>query len=102
MIGPPLSGGRHRNHCWACLFSRHVDRSRPGDRASECGGSMAPMGVTTRRDGEHLVVHQCLTCGVVRQCRVAADDDWSVVMALPLVESPRSGGRTATTLDEIA
>jgi len=63
---------------------------------------MAPIGVTSRRDGERLVVHECCACGVVRQCRVAADDDWTVVMALPLVETRRSGPHSATILDESA
>ena len=63
---------------------------------------MAPIGVTGRRDGEHLIVHECLTCGVVRHCRVAADDDFAIVMALPLVERGGSGRRPATMLDESA
>ncbi len=63
---------------------------------------MAPIGLTARRDGEHLVVHECLSCGAVRQCRVAADDDWMVVMSLPLVESRYSGSHRAAILGESA
>ena len=63
---------------------------------------MAPVALATRPDGEYLVVHECLSCGVVRHCRVAADDNWSCVMALPLTH--RHGAAVATTgrLDESA
>lgn len=83
LVGPVPSGGRHRNHCPVCLHSRHVDLSRPGDRLSPCGGTMAPVGAFVRQDGEHGLVHRCLACGVQRQNRIAADDDFSLVLALP-------------------
>gem|GEM_PF-653239 len=83
MVGPVPSGGRHRNHCPVCLYSRHVDLSRPGDRLSPCGGTMAPMGAFVRRDGEYGLVHRCLSCGVQRQNRIAADDNFDLVQALP-------------------
>ncbi len=83
MIGPVPSGGRHRNHCPVCLYSRHVDERMPGDRLSSCGGSMAPIGQFVRADGEHGLVHRCLSCGVQRQNRIAADDNFELVLALP-------------------
>jgi hypothetical protein len=94
LVGPPTSGGRHRNHCPACLWSRHVDERRPGDRASPCGGSMAPAGVFQRRTGEEMLVHRCLSCGVERQNRVAADDDPHRLRALTPVAPPH-GQRAA-------
>jgi hypothetical protein len=90
LVGPLPSGGRHRNHCPSCLRSRHVDRRTPGDRASDCGGTMAPVGVLARLDGEQALVHQCLACGLERHNRVAADDNPYAVMRLPLA-SPRFG-----------
>ena len=102
MVGPVLWGGRHRNHCPLCLYSRHVDDRTPGDRASTCGSSMAPVGVFTRPSGESVIVHRCLGCGLERHCRVAADDDFALVMALPLVEPRGSGVRTERALDETA
>ncbi len=42
-IGPTIGGGRHRNHCPLCLYSRHVDDRRPGDRAGACRSLMAPV-----------------------------------------------------------
>lgn len=103
LVGPSLYGGRHRNHCPRCLFSRHVDGRVPGDRASECGGSMAPIGAFTRPNGEYVVVHRCLACGFERYNRIAADDDFDLVLALPRLK-PRGDRRAARTreLDSIA
>ena len=85
IVGPVLWGGRHRNHCPLCLHSRHVDGRTPGDRASTCGGKMAPIGVFPRPDGEQMLVHRCLACGVERHNRVAADDTHLSVLRLPPV-----------------
>lgn len=87
-VGPTVAGGRHRNHCPLCLYSRHVDRSFPGDRACECRSLMQPAGLSTRRNGEQVIVHRCLGCSVERVCRVAADDNPVAVMRLPLVPHP--------------
>jgi hypothetical protein len=86
-----MYGGRHRNHCPFCLHSRHVDGRTPGDRASRCGSTMAPVAVFERPGGEQCVVHRCLGCGFERHNRVAADDDAMVLMRLPVV-APRLGG----------
>lgn len=88
-IGPLPSGGHHRNHCPFCLYSRHVDDRVSGDRSSLCGSSMAPIGVFQRPNGEHVVVHRCLGCGFERFNRIAADDDFDLVLSLPAVP-PRS------------
>jgi RNHCP domain len=85
-VGPPISGGRHRNHCPLCLHSKHVDRQQPGDRLSECRSLMAPAGTYFRRNGEQVIVHHCLGCDVERHCRVAADDHMISCMRLELVE----------------
>jgi hypothetical protein len=83
VVGPLPSGGHHRNHCPLCLYSRHVDGPRPGDRASTCGASMAPLGAYCRRNGEHVIVHRCDGCGFERHNRIAADDDFVLVLRLP-------------------
>ena len=88
-IGLVPSGGRHRNHCPFCLYSKHVDAGRSGDRASACGALMAPIGAFQRPNGEHVVVHRCLGCGFERFNRIAADDDFELVLALPVLP-PRS------------
>jgi len=53
---------------------------------------MAPIGVFTRPKGEHVIVHRCLSCGFERYNRIAADDDFDLVLSLPTVE-PRGGSR---------
>ena len=86
LVGPVPSGGKNRNHCPSCLYSRHVDAKTPGDRRSDCGRSMAPIGAFTRRKGEYVIVHRCLECGFERQNRIAADDNFDLVLELPTVE----------------
>ena len=88
MVFPPPSGGRHRNHCPYCLWSRHVDGRVPGDRASDCGSGMEPVGTFHRPNGEQVVLHSCLGCRIDRHCRVAADDDQALLMWLPVVAAP--------------
>lgn len=80
-------GTSHRNHCPFCLYSKHLDNI-PGDRASSCGGSMAPIGLTFKEErnkdiiGELMLVHQCLKCGVVGKNRLAGDDQESSILAV--------------------
>jgi hypothetical protein len=88
LVGPVPSGGKHRNHCPYCLYSRHVDGQTPGDRASDCGGAMPPVAVFTRPNGEYVLIHCCLGCGFERYNRIAADDDFELVLALPTVQAP--------------
>lgn len=97
-VGSLPSGGRHRNHCPFCLWSRHVDDRRPGDRASDCGGSMAPVGAYVRSKGEHTIMHECQDCGVERYNRIAADDCFALVLSLPEVEA-RVPRRVAAALE---
>ncbi|MBY0311226.1 MAG: RNHCP domain-containing protein [Phycisphaerales bacterium] len=79
-------GTKHRNHCPACLHSRHVDQTS-GDRASPCKGVMEPIGIEVRagsRDGEWAIIHRCRTCGQLRTNRIAGDDAERALLALAL------------------
>lgn len=78
-------GTHHRNHCPFCLYSLHLDR-RPGDRSSVCGGLMESIGKFNKKDGEEVIVHHCLVCGLRRNNRVAGDDSIEAVRRLSLVE----------------
>ncbi|WP_246039341.1 RNHCP domain-containing protein [Dictyobacter alpinus] len=82
-------GGYHRNHCPFCLYSRHVDTSK-GDRLNECGSRMAPIGYFQRPNGEYVLVHRCLGCDFERFNRIAGDDNFDLVLALPLVPARTS------------
>ena len=81
----PTMGTAHRNHCRACLWSRHVDTAVSGDRKSQCGSGMAPVAITLKitgadkftgetKYGDVMLVHQCVACGAIAINRIAADD----------------------------
>ena len=87
---PEAAGSGHRNHCPNCLSSLHVDEE-PGDRASDCGGVMDPIGVWVRRDGEWALIHRCRVCGALRSNRAAGDDNPAKLLAIaarPLAAPP--------------
>lgn len=69
----PLQAGGFRNHCPACLWSRHVDVV-PGDRASTCGGLMEPRALEGTSTSGWVIVHRCVDCGAIRRNRAATDD----------------------------
>lgn len=74
-------GTKQRNHCPLCLYSLHVDKSI-GDRKSDCHGSMKPIGLTNKKDGEIMIIHKCEKCGKFSSNRIAGDDDTSVILEL--------------------
>ena len=88
-------GGRHRNHCPLCLYSKHVDRSHPGDRRSDCRSLMEPIGTFHRPNGEQMVVHRCGGCGAERHNRIAADDN---AVALLRLQPVRPGAASTPTV----
>jgi hypothetical protein len=52
---------------------------------------MEPIAITTRRDGEWLVVHRCLNCDELSTNRIAGDDNALTLLALavrPLARPP--------------
>jgi hypothetical protein len=84
-------GTAHRNHCPNCLWSRHLDDDRPGDRDADCGSLMEPIAITVRGDGEWVVVHRCTGCDEVHLNRSAADDNPLMLLRLavrPLAQPP--------------
>ena len=86
----PVDTGSYRNHCPRCLYSRHVD-VRPGDRASPCGGLMAPVEVRHAGSKGWQLLHRCETCGVVRANRVAGgvrQPDAVAALARISIEAP--------------
>ncbi len=81
---PELAGVQNRNHCPHCLWSRHMDLNRPGDRLSRCQGRMKPVGLALKNTrqkygilpgGELMLVHACEACGKISINRAAADDN---------------------------
>ncbi len=83
LTAPAISGVQNRNHCPFCLWSRHLDLYRAGDRLSACKGEMQPVGLTAKParnkyagagPGELMLVHRCVECGKLSANRLAADD----------------------------
>jgi hypothetical protein len=78
-------GTHNRNHCFACLWSKHVDKKVSGDRLSSCHGGMEPLALTFKhagyfKQGEVMVVHGCCSCGKISINRVAGDDMNEVIL----------------------
>lgn len=69
----PLSNGSYRNHCPYCLYSKHVDKHRPGDRTSGCGGKMKPTDLSYHSKKGYQIVHVCETCKTVQLNKTAED-----------------------------
>lgn len=72
-------GTKNRNHCPFCLYSKHVD-ILPGDRKENCRGLMEPVGLTFKHEGEGkqgeiMLVHQCLKDKKISINRIAGDDN---------------------------
>ncbi len=61
---------------------------------------MAAVSMSSREDGEWLLVHQCVTCGRVRANRIAGDDDAVALIRIALrpLSDPRLGRRALLSL----
>ena len=69
-----------RDHCPHCLWSRHVDNN-PGDRQSDCGGMMRPIGVETK-NSEYIIIHKCEKCGKEIRQKSSENDDINEIIAI--------------------
>jgi hypothetical protein len=87
--GATVLGDGYTNHCPRCLWSLHVD-IQPGDRESDCGGAMEPVGALYE-GGRTIVVQRCQACGHTRRNKTARNDSRNAVLALfgRVVEDPR-------------
>lgn len=82
-------GTEHRNHCSFCLWSKHVDLKKPGDRKSKCQARMKPIGLTFKhegvdkygipRQGELMLIHECV-CEKLSINRIAGDDNTETIL----------------------
>lgn len=86
---PPLSNGSVRNHCPFCLHSLHLDIF-PGDRASDCGGLLKPVGVEHSAKKGWVLLHECERCGHRVRNKAALDDpvpdDYALLVQLSTVQ----------------
>lgn len=88
---PLFSGVLNRNHCPYCLWSRHLDLHKAGDRMAACKGLMEPIALTLKKVykkyhsepvGELMLVHCCQDCQHLSINRIAADDDMDEIIAV--------------------
>ena len=85
-------GTHHRNHCPFCLWSKHVDLEKSGDRMADCKNPMEPIGLTFKQEGkdkygkikqgELMIIHRCEKCGKISLNRVAGDDSGEEILGL--------------------
>ncbi|MDD3119965.1 MAG: RNHCP domain-containing protein [Candidatus Gracilibacteria bacterium] len=68
--------GSARNHCPYCLYSKHLDKNFPGDRESECGGIMEPIGIDYKKNKGYMIKHKCSKCGKEIPNKTASDDNF--------------------------
>lgn len=83
-------GYTSRNHCPVCLCSLHLDVN-PGDRMSDCGGIMDPIGAETDPKKGYIIIHKCRKCGAIRRNKAAHEakiqpDDMDKLIALTVKE----------------
>lgn len=103
-----LAGVYNRNHCPYCLWSRHMDWRKPGDRMAACKAQMRPVGLTVKRNrnkygdprsGELMLIHLCTDCGKISINRLAADDDHERLLDV-FEDSFTLEGQTRLRLDD--
>jgi hypothetical protein len=80
-VGPNVDGSC-RNHCPFCLWSLHVDKEVPGDRESECGALMQPIGMELNKKKGLRILHMCQQCSHKSYNRTASDDDYDLICEL--------------------
>ena len=76
----PVLGYTARDHCRVCLCSLHLDNN-PGDRQSECGGILRPVGVERKKKGLQIL-YKCDKCKTIKKNVAAEDDDYDSIIAL--------------------
>ena len=79
--GPPAKS-TCRNHCTACLASKHVDETIPGDRAATCKDLMHAVAVEGSDPEKLDLIHECVSCGKIQRNKVAPDDNRDAIFKL--------------------
>jgi hypothetical protein len=72
------------------LRSVHLD-NQPGDRSADCGGLMEPVAISVRRNKEWVIIHRWTICGVLKENRIAGDDNEMALLSLavrPVAQPP--------------
>lgn len=72
--GYEVVGDGYTDHCPKCLWGKHVDAEIPGDRASECGGMMEPVGAEYKAN-KFKIHYKCNKCNHEFFVREGEGDD---------------------------
>ena len=78
--GTENKGTGFTNHCFNCLWSKHVDIN-PGDRAANCGGMMQPVKVDFEK-GKYSINYLCLKCGMKRRKMLEKNDNFDALLEI--------------------
>jgi len=78
--GAFVKGSGYTDHCPKCLWSKHVDIN-PGDRKSNCGGMMKPIGVEVKGN-EYIIHYRCTKCSHKFKVKSAPDDNFEEILKL--------------------
>ncbi|MFH1455153.1 MAG: RNHCP domain-containing protein [bacterium] len=73
-------GNGFTNHCFNCLWSKHVDIN-PGDRAESCWGMMEPIKIDSQK-GKYFINFKCVKCGIQKRKGVEKNDNFEAVIAI--------------------
>ncbi len=75
-------GKGYNDHCYKCLWSKHVDIN-PGDRQATCGGAMEPIAAEPRKTGRECIIHyQCQKCGYKYKVKSLPEDNFEEILKL--------------------
>jgi len=75
------TGSGYTNHCPACLYSKHVDSSVPGDRSSQCQGLMKPIGLQIK-GAKVILFHQCKKCHKITRNKASQEDNQATLIKI--------------------
>lgn len=78
--GSHVKGSGYTNHCPNCLWSKHVDVN-PGDRASDCGGMMEPVGLEVKGN-EKIIMYKCTQCKASKRNKASKNDNVDALIKL--------------------
>ncbi|MFH1547146.1 MAG: RNHCP domain-containing protein [bacterium] len=80
VCGEEVKGDGYTDHCPNCLCGKHVDIN-PGDRKSECGGLMEPIGIEIK-NGQNTIRYKCRKCSQTYRVRASKNDNTDIILEL--------------------
>ena len=90
----PQAQSTCRDHCPKCLYSIHVDNN-PGDRASECKGTLKPVAWSMHKKKGYMIHYICMKCSEEKRNKFLENDsfiadDFNILLKLSGVTKIKS------------